>query len=128
MNNLYKIDPITLLLGRVLIALYFIGPGIFKIIDYSGYLSLMALKGVPLPKIALPITIFCQIVLSVFIIINKHLRVSALILFVLTMLINIFIHDFWNLGGDPSQAHETQNFVKNLGIAAGLLVLSSKEK
>ena len=75
-----------------------------------------------------PITIFCQIVLSVFIIINKHLRISALILFVLTMLINIFIHDFWDLGGDPSQAHETQNFVKNLGIAAGLLVLSSKEK
>lgn len=128
MNNLYKIDPITFLLGRVLIALYFIGPGIFKIIDYSGYLSLMASKGVPLPEIALSITIFCQIVLSVFIIINKHLRISALILFVLTMLINIFIHDFWNLGGDPSQAHEIQNFVKNLGIAAGLLVLSSKEK
>ena len=82
MNNLYKIDPITFLLGRVVIALYFIGPGIFKIIDYSGYLSLMASKGVPVPEIALPITIFCQIVLSVFIIINKHLRISALILFV----------------------------------------------
>jgi len=45
----------------------------------------------------------------------------------LTFLINIFIHDFWNLTGDPSQAHEAQNFIKNLGIIAGLLVLATKD-
>ena len=28
--------------------------------------------------------------------------------------------------GSPDQGHETQNFVKNLGIMAGLLVLSKK--
>jgi putative oxidoreductase len=38
------------------------------------------------------------------------------------------MHDFWNFSGDPSQAHETQNFVKNLGIAAGFLILATKEK
>jgi putative oxidoreductase len=49
-------------------------------------------------------------------------------LFGLTILINIFIHNFWALNGDPSQAHEMQNFVKNLAIAAGLLVLATKDK
>ena len=49
-------------------------------------------------------------------------------LFGLTILINVFIHNFWALTGDPSQAHETQNFVKNLAIAAGLLVLATKDK
>ena len=38
------------------------------------------------------------------------------------------IHDFWMLAGDPSQAHEAQNFIKNLAIAAGLLVLATKDK
>ena len=38
-----------------------------------------------------------------------------------------YIQDFWNLAGDPTQAHETQNFVKNLGILAGLLILSKEE-
>ena len=30
------------------------------------------------------------------------------------------------MSGDTNQAHETQNFVKNLGIFAGLLVLSKE--
>jgi hypothetical protein len=29
------------------------------------------------------------------------------------------------MADNPDQAHETQNFVKNLGILAGLLVLSA---
>ena len=29
---------------------------------------------------------------------------------------------------DPDQGHETQNFVKNLGIMAGLLILSKKSE
>ena len=42
--------------------------------------------------------------------------------------INVFIHNFWTLHGDPAQAHELQNFIKNLAIAAGLLVLATKDK
>ena len=38
------------------------------------------------------------------------------------------MHDFWNLAGDPSQAHEAQNFIKNMGIAAGFLILATKDK
>jgi putative oxidoreductase len=49
-------------------------------------------------------------------------------LFGLTILINIYIHDFWTLANDPSYTHEMQNFVKNLAIAAGLLVLATKDK
>ena len=46
----------------------------------------------------------------------------------LTIVINIFIHNFWALTGDLTQAHEIQNFVKNLAISAGLLVLSTKDR
>jgi putative oxidoreductase len=51
----------------------------------------------------------------------------ALALAALTLVINLGMHDFWNLYEGVSQAHETQNFVKNLAILAGLLVLSSAE-
>jgi len=34
--------------------------------------------------------------------------------------------NFWTLQGDPNYGHELQNFVKNLGIAAGLLVLAGR--
>jgi putative oxidoreductase len=39
------------------------------------------------------------------------------------VIINFNLHDFWNFSGMEGQ-HETQNFVKNLGILAGCLMLA----
>ena len=53
-------------------------------------------------------------------------RTAAFLLAGLTLLINVFMHDFWNdyPGGNPQQ--ELQNFIKNLGIFAGLLLLAAR--
>ena len=128
MEWLKKYDNYYFVLGRTLLGLYFIVPGMTKIAGYQGYLDLMASKGVPLVEVLLPLTILIQVGAGLFLIAGKNLRVSALLLFGLTILINLFIHNFWALAGDPGQAHETQNFVKNLAIAAGLLVLATKDK
>ncbi|MDA8878742.1 DoxX family protein [Porticoccaceae bacterium] len=128
MEWLKKYDNYYFVLGRTLLGLYFIVPGVTKVAGYQGYLDLMASKGVPLVEILLPLTILIQIGAGLFLIAGKNLRASALLLFGLTILINLFIHNFWALVGDPGQAHETQNFVKNLAIAAGLLVLATKDK
>jgi len=129
MNSiLAKYDNLYFIVGRFLIGLYFVLPGIMKIFDYSGSLVLMEAKGVPLASLLLPLTVLMQIGLGGLIIFGSYLRLSALLLFGLTILINLFIHDFWALQGDPSYGHELQNFVKNLGIAAGLLILATKQK
>jgi putative oxidoreductase len=128
MEWLKKYDNYYFVLGRTLLGLYFIVPGMTKVAGYQGYLDLMASKGVPLVEVLLPLTILIQVGAGLFLIAGKNLRVSALLLFGLTILINLFIHNFWALAGDPGQAHETQNFVKNLAIAAGLLVLATKDK
>ena len=129
MNELLKkFDSVYLALGRALLGLYFLLPGVMKIVGYSGTLSLMQAKGVPLAEILLPLTILLQVGLGLMLIVGKQVRLSALILFGLTILINVFIHNFWALQGDPSYAHELQNFIKNLGIAAGLLVVASTQR
>jgi putative oxidoreductase len=115
-------------LGRTLLGLYFLVAGLSKILGYSATLDLMASKQVPLSEILLPITILVQIGGGVLLIVGRQLRLSALVLAGLTLIINIYIHNFWSLSGDPSQAHETQNFIKNLAIMAGLLVLATKEQ
>lgn len=127
MNNaLNKLDTLTFTLGRSLLGTYFLVPGIMKVVQYSGTLELMLKQGVPLAELLLPVTIALQIGLGLLLIFGKAVRISALILFGLTILINLYIHNFWALQGDPNQAHELQNFVKNLGIAAGLLVLAGR--
>ena len=128
MDRFYKFDAFCFVVGRSLLGLYFIVPGLSKIFDYTGTLALMQMKGVPLSSVLLPLTITIQIIGGFFLILGKSLRLSALLLFGLTIIINVYIHDFWTLVGDPSQAHEAQNFIKNLAIAAGLLVLATKDK
>ena len=122
-----KLNNILYASGRVLLGIYFLLPGLGKIFTYSDNLILLASKGVPLSVISLPLTILIEIGLGFFLIFGKYVRVSSFILFALTILINIFIHDFWNLSGDI-QAHEAQNFYKNMGVAAGLLILATTKK
>ena len=128
MDWLKKYDNLYLLLGRILLGLYFLVFGALKVPTYFDKLSLMISKGVPLSGVLLPITIIVEVLAGFFLIIGQNLRISSLLLVGLTISINIFIHDFWNLTGDPSQAHEAQNFIKNLGIIAGLFVLSTIDK
>ena len=114
--------------GRVLLGIYFLLPGISKIPTYAGTTEYMLLHNIPLATILLPITIVLQIGLGVTLIIGYRIKESALILAALTIFINIGMHDFWNEYPNTDAGHETQNFVKNLAIFAGLLVLSAADK
>tara|TARA_Y100000766_G_scaffold24158_1_gene16731 strand:+ start:9 stop:398 length:390 start_codon:yes stop_codon:yes gene_type:complete len=128
MKWLNKIDSFSFIVGRSLLGLYFVAPGLSKVFSYAATLTLMKIKGVPFSSILLPATIAIQIFGGLLLILGRNLRTASLILFGLTITINIFIHNFWALAGDPTQAHEVQNFVKNLAIGAGLLVLATKDK
>ena len=127
MLSIQKIDSSSFLIGRIILGLYFFVFGFGKVFTYQDIESLMFLKGVPLVVLTLPLTIAIQTVFGLLIIFGKYLRLSGLVLFILTLIINYYIHNFWDLAGDPSQAHEMQNFIKNTAIAGGLLILSTKK-
>jgi len=121
-------DKFSITLGRILLGLYFLLPGISKIPTYGGTTEYMLLHNIPLASVLLPITIVLQVGLGVMLIIGYRIKESALILAALTILINIGMHDFWNEYPNTDAGHETHNFVKNLAILAGLLVLSATDK
>ena len=121
-------EKFSITLGRVLLGLYFLLPGISKIPSYAGTTESMLLHNIPLVSISLPLTIVLQVGLGVMLITGYRIKESALILAALTIFINIGMHDFWNEYPNTDAGHETQNFVKNLAIFAGLLVLSATDK
>ena len=127
-NNLKLFEKTCITIGRVLLGLYFFLPGISKIPTYEFTAEYMALHSIPLVSILLPFTIVLQLVLGITLIVGFRIKESALILATLTIFINIGVHDFWNEYPNTDLGHETQNFVKNLGIFAGLLVLSATHK
>ena len=120
-----KMEKIAITTGRILLGLYFLYPGITKIPRYDFMVEYMTLHNIPLTNILLPLTIVLQIVLGLMLITGYRIKEPALILASLTIFINVGMHDFWNTYPGTDAGHEMQNFVKNLGIFAGLLVLSA---
>ena len=114
-----------LLAGRLLLGIYFILPGIGKITGYQGTVEYMAGHGVPLIEVLLPLTIVLQIGLGLFLIVGFKAQWSAFLLAGLTLVISIYMHNFWDYTEGTERNHETQNFFKNMGIMAGLLVMAA---
>jgi putative oxidoreductase len=114
------------ILGRALLGLYFLVPGAMKIMNFEGTLSYMTTHGVPLAKPLLFLTILIQVGCGLALIAGWQTKIAAFLLAGLTLLICIFMHDFWNSYPGGSQAHEMQNFIKNLAIFAGLLLLAAR--
>jgi len=114
-------------LGRFLLGLYFLLPGLAKVFFFQENLDLVIEREVPLPVFSLALVGAAQIFFGSMLMIGRFVHAGSLVLAVVTLLINFYIHDFWNMSNNPDQAHETQNFVKNLGIFAGLLLLSKKD-
>ncbi len=112
--------------GRVLLGLYFVVPGIFKVTGFAGSLAYMELHGVPLALPLLLLTILLQVGGGLALIFDRQTRTAAFLLAGLTLLINLFMHDFWNDYPGGNAQHELQNFIKNLGIFAGLLLLAAR--
>ncbi|WP_293752169.1 DoxX family protein [uncultured Paraglaciecola sp.] len=119
------IENFCLLLGRLLMGSYFIIPGLQKITNYQTMTDYMLAHSVPATSILLPVTIVIQIVLGLAIIIGFKGKLAAFILAGLTLVISIFMHDFWSMAEGVQRTHETQNFFKNMGIMAGLLMVSN---
>lgn len=109
--------------GRTLLALYFLVPGILKFMAFDMHIGLMAHHGVPMPAPLLIIAGGASIIGAVLLISNRHVRLTAFGFALYIVLVNVLLHDFWNFDGIEGQ-HEMQNFIKNIGILAGTLILA----
>ena len=116
------IHPLLATTGRVLLGLYFILPGISKILGWDNTAALMTEKGMVLVPVFLPLTIVLQIGGGLALALGFRTKLIAFVLAGLTLAISVVIHNFWaRAPGELQTAHELQNFVKNLAIMAGLL-------
>ncbi len=126
MNQIISlVDQGALLVGRFLLGIYFILPGITKIVGWDANVAYMEEHNVPMIPVLLTITIILQLGCGAMLIVGFKGRIAAFLLAGLTLAISIYMHNFWDYAEGMERNHETQNFVKNLAIMAGLLVVSS---
>ena len=111
--------------GRSLLALYFLLPGIAKFAQWDMHVTLMETHGMMMVPVLLALAGIIQIGASICLLLNKQVVICALGLAGMILIINVNLHDFWNIYEGVDAERETQNFVKNLGIFAGLLLLAA---
>lgn len=106
-------------------ALYFLAPGIAKFASWDMHVALMETHNMVMVPVLLAIAGAAQIGGSICLLFNKQVVICALGFAAMVLLINLNLHDFWNVYEGVDAKHELQNFVKNLGIFAGLLLLAA---
>ena len=111
--------------GRCLLAFYFLLPGVMKFVQWDMHVALMETHGMIMVPVLLAIAGVAQVGASICLFFNKQVVVCALGLAAMVLLINLNLHDFWNVYEGVDAEHETQNFFKNMGIFAGLLLLAA---
>ena len=112
------------LTGRILMALYFIYPAMMKVMNFGGTAEYMAAHGMMFVSLFLILTIVIQIGGGLCLAFGYRVQIVAFVLAGLVLVISLVIHDFWTLEEGLQKGHETQNFVKNMAIMAGLMLLA----
>lgn len=123
-DRLAGLQRVCLITGRSLLGLYFILPGITKITGFAGMSEYMAAHGVPLVPVLLVLTIIIQIGGGAALAAGYRAQLMAFVLAGLTLVISVYMHNFWTYEEGMERAHEMQNFVKNMAIMAGLLFVA----
>ena len=111
--------------GRIFLAIYFLIPGISKFTSWNTSVALMEAHNMKMIPALLAIAGIAQVLGSISLLLNRHVVICALGFAVMTLLINFNLHDFWNSYEGVNSDRELQNFYKNLGIFAGLLLLAA---
>ena len=112
-------------ISRIFLGVYFLMAGMGKFIFWDIHMELMAVHNMILIPFFLAIAGISQVIGSICILINKQVLFCALYFAFMVLIINFNLHDFWNVYPDVDTAHETQNFIKNLGVVAAFLLLAA---
>ena len=110
-----KLNPLFVLVGRILVAVLFLPAGISKIGNYSGMQQYMESGGVP--GIVLPLVILLEIGGGLALIVGWQTRITAFLLAGFCVVSGILFHF------QPEDQIQMILLMKNIAVAGGLLVL-----
>jgi putative oxidoreductase len=85
---------------------------------------MMAEKGIPLASVALVISLFIEIGGGLMVLTGFKAKYAALVMAVWLIPVTLVFHHFWGIPA-AQQQDQMVNFLKNLAIMGGLLVLAS---
>ena len=117
------VQSLALLIGRILLAVIFVISGYGKIGNFSGTVSYIASKGLPLPEAGAVLAIAVELGAGILLILGLKTRWAALALAAFTLGATYYFHAFWTMP-EAQKMMQSLMFQKNLAIIGGLLALA----
>jgi len=114
----------TVLVGRILLGLIFVLSGFAKISGFDGTAGYIASKGLPLPQLLAALTIVVEFGGGLALMAGLYTRQAVVALAVFSLLTAVVFHNFW-AAPQGEQMMQQINFMKNLAIAGGMLVVAA---
>ncbi|PBB28372.1 MULTISPECIES: DoxX family protein [unclassified Mesorhizobium] len=112
-------SSVTILLGRILLAVIFLLSGFGKLTAISGTAAYFGGLGLPVPTITAVVVGLIELLGGLAILVGFQTRVAAWVLAIFTVATGLVAHTGW---ADQMQMIQ---FLKNLAITGGFLLLAS---
>jgi putative oxidoreductase len=120
-----RLEPVFLLVARLLFAALFLPSGIRKISGVGEFAQSLASRGVPAPTALAWIGAIAEFIGPILIAIGLKTRAAALLMVVFTLIATAIAHRFWEFQ-EAARVAQQSNFLKNLAIVGGLLILAAR--
>ncbi|TRC88998.1 DoxX family protein [Mesorhizobium sp. WSM4310] len=112
-------SSVTILLGRILLAIIFLLSGFGKLTAISGTAAYFGGLGLPVPTVTAVVVGLIELLGGLAILVGFQTRVAAWVLAIFTVATGLVAHTGW---ADQMQMIQ---FLKNLAITGGFLLLAS---
>ncbi|CAK15090.1 DoxX family protein [Pseudomonas entomophila] len=112
-----------LLVARTLLMILFVLSGWSKLTGFEGTVAYMTSLGAPAPMLVASIAVIMEFLVAILLILGFYTRPLALLFALFVLGTALLGHPFWNMV-DPERSANLTQFLKNLSIIGGLLVLA----
>lgn len=116
-------ELISPLLGRLVLAWFFLSEAWWRINNWEGTIALMHMKHISNAAPLLALALFVMVLGGISLMLGYYTRPGALVLFGFTIIVSVLIHDYWKIGDAIDRDADYDIFIRNLAIAGGLLFL-----
>jgi putative oxidoreductase len=116
-------EYISPLVGRLILAWFFLNAALSYSAGWDGTIQLMALKGIPAPPLLLAAALIVMVLGGLSLVFGFQTRHGAVLLFGFTLIVSVAMHDFWKIDNAIDRAADFDIFARNMAIAGGLLLL-----
>jgi len=111
-----------ILLARVVMMVLFLASGWGKLQDFQGVVGYLASLHVPVPQLGATVAVVMELGVGLVLVLGVAVRPLALLYVLFVLASSVLGHAFWGMEGADRAANLLQ-FLKNMSIAAGLLLL-----